>query len=324
MTDFTLTREVNLLTIFLMTDKHLLVITGPTAVGKTDLSIKIAKELKAEIISADARQFYRELKIGTAVPSNNDLKAVPHHFIGHLSIHDYYNVALYEQDALATLWRLFGSSDCVLLVGGSGLYIDTLCHGIDDMPDYDPELRASVQKMYQQEGLEGIRNRLKHIDPEYYDQVDLANPKRMIRALEVCMTTGKTYSELRKRRSRKRPFRIKPLILNRPRTELFERINSRVDNMIQEGLIEEALRFHKYRHLNALNTVGYKELFDWMAGRWTLQTAIEKIKTNSRRYAKRQLTWFKRYDDAKYFNPNDYEEILNYLKTDMAASCRTA
>ncbi len=306
--------------IFPMTNKYLLVITGPTAVGKTELSLNIAKELNAEIISADARQFYHELKIGTAVPSHRALETVPHHFIGHLSIHDYYNVAHYEQDALASLHRLFGSSDCALLVGGSGLYIDTLCQGIDDMPDYDPELRASVQKVYNNEGIEGIRNRLKRIDPEYYDQADLANPKRMIRALEVCLVTGKTYSELRKQSHKKRPFRVIRVVLDRPRAELFQRINTRVDGMVQEGLIEEALRFYRYRHLNALNTVGYKELFDWIAGRWTLQTAIEKIKTNSRRYAKRQLTWFKRYDDAKFFHPDEYDAILGYLKGEVENS----
>lgn len=300
-----------------MTDKYLLVITGPTAVGKTELSISLAKKLNAEIISADARQFYRELKIGTAVPSQNDLASVPHHFIGHLSILDYYNVAMYEQEALATLQRLFESSDCALLVGGSGLYIDTLCQGIDNMPGYDPELRSNVQKIYQQEGLEGIRNRLKRFDPEYYDQADLANPKRMIRALEVCLKTGKTYSELRKQSNKKRPFRVVRVVLNRPRNELFQRINNRVDSMVQEGLIEEVLRFYRYRHVNALNTVGYKELFDWMAGRWRLHTAIEKIKTNSRRYAKRQLTWFKRYDNARFFHPNEDDQIYNYLATCM-------
>ncbi len=301
-----------------MTDKCLLVLTGPTAVGKTDLSVILAKALNAEIISADARQFYRELRIGTAVPPKNALETVPHHFIGNLSIHDYYNVAIFEQQALALLNRLFASSDFAVLVGGSGLYIDTLCYGIDEMPDYDSKLRADITKVYDREGVEGIRNRLKRIDPEYYEEADLANPKRMMRALEVCFATGKTFSELRKNKCLKRPFNIKRVVLNRPRAELFERINNRVGSMIGEGLIEEALSLFRYRHLNALNTVGYKELFDWMAGRWALQTAIEKIKTNSRRYAKRQLTWFKRHGCADFFHPDDYDEIVNDLQIGRA------
>lgn len=301
-----------------MTNKSLLVITGPTAVGKTDLSLAIAKKLNAEIISADTRQFYRELKIGTAVPPQNALEAVPHHFIGNLSIHNYYNAAMYEQEALAVIHRLFAVSDFVLLVGGSGLYIDTLCEGIDEMPGYDPELRENLRKVYQSQGLLGLRAWLKQIDPRYYDQVDLANPKRIMRAIEVFLATGKTFTELRKNRNQKRPFRIKRVVLNRPRSELFQRINCRVDSMIQQGLIEEALRFFNYRNLNALNTVGYKELYDWMAGRWSLQTAIQKIKTNSRRYAKRQQTWFKRYEDAGVFHPDAHDLIINYLKRAVA------
>ncbi len=296
-----------------MKNKCLLVLTGPTAVGKTDLSLEIANALNARILSADARQFYKELQIGTAAPSKHTLETVKHHFVQHLSVTDYYNVAMFEEQALQMLHKLFKSSDYALLVGGSGLYIDTLCHGIDELPDPDPDIRLNIHLLYEKEGLPGLRKLLQQLDPDYYASVDPANHKRIMRALEVCLTTGKTFTELRTNNQRQRPFSIKKVVLNRPRQELFSRINTRVDEMINAGLIEETLSLHNKRHLNALNTVGYKELFDWLSNKWTLHTAIEKIKTNTRRYAKRQMTWFRRYDDAKVFHPSEKEKILDYL-----------
>ncbi len=295
-------------------DKTLIVLTGPTAVGKTDLSVNIAYKLNSEIISADARQFYKELKIGTAAPDISHLQKVKHHFVGHLSIFDYYNVSLFEQKALKVLEGIFQKTDYVVLTGGSGLYIDTLCHGIDHLPDAEPEVRQRIKQVYTKEGIEGIRQWIKQIDPVYYRQVDLGNPNRIKRGIEVFLSTGIPFSELRKQQYKERPFRIKRIIINRDRDELFDRINRRVDLMVKQGLIEEAIGFFKYRHLNALNTVGYKELFSWMSGCHDLKYALEKIKTNSRRYAKRQLTWFKRYEDARWFHPDQQQDIMGFIR----------
>jgi tRNA dimethylallyltransferase len=295
-------------------DKTLVVLTGPTAVGKTDLSLEVAGHLNAEIISADARQFYRELVIGTAAPTTGQLARVPHHMVGHLSIHDYYNVSLFEKQALDVLGSLFQRSDFAVLTGGSGLYIDALCYGIDELPDADPATRAHVKDFYRTHGLDAMRLWLKKTDPEFYEVVDLANPNRIMRALEVFLATGKKFSELRTRHTASRPFRIRKVIINRDRDELYRRVNQRVDHMVQQGLIEEAVSFFKQRHLNALNTVGYKELFAWLSDRWPLHVAIEKIKTNTRRYAKRQLTWFRRYDDAKWFHPDQSRQIIDFIK----------
>lgn len=294
-------------------DKLLVVITGPTSVGKTGLAIEIAEKLNTEIISADARQFYRELKIGSAMPDPSQLKAIPHHLIGHLSIKDYYNASMYEKHALAVLKSLFRKSDHAVLCGGSGLYIDTLCRGIDVMPDPEPFVRKKVQGVYREEGLAGLRQWLKKIDPEYYSEVDRENPKRMMRAVEVFLSAGTPYSSFRKRHYKERPFRIKRIILDRPREELYSRINHRTTQMIANGLIEEAVGLFRYRHMNALNTVGYKEIFCWLSNRWPLQLAVEKIRTNTRRYAKRQITWFKGYDDAAWFHPNEKNRILEYI-----------
>ena len=292
----------------------LLVITGPTAVGKTALSISLAKALGTHILSADARQFYRELQVGTATPDSAQRAQVPHHFVGHLSIHDYYNVSLYEKQALDLLGKLFKQHEYIILTGGSGLYIDTLCFGIDDLPPVSPAIRKKVQSLHAQEGLTGLREQLKALDPIYYGEVDRDNPKRLMRALEVCWSTGKPYSGLRQKRKVDRPFHIKRLVLDRPRHELFERISKRVNQMLHMGLVEEALSLFPCRHLNALNTVGYKELFAWLAGEWTLHQALEKINTNTRRYAKRQLTWFKRYDDAVFFHPDQEDEVFAWLE----------
>ncbi len=295
------------------TNKTLLVIAGPTAVGKTELSIHIARKLKTEIISADARQFYRELPVGAAIPTPEELQKTPHHLIGHLSINDYYNAALYEKHALAIIEKLFRFSDHAIVTGGSGLYIDTLCRGIDALPDPDPVLREKVRQVYLEEGLVALRQWVKKVDPGYYRQVDQANPKRMMRALEVFLTTGMRFSTLRKQRFKERPFFIRRIVLDRPRQELFDRINSRTDGMIQQGLIEEAIGLYRCRHLNALNTLGYKEIFDWLANKYSLHTAVNKIKTNTRRYAKRQLTWFKRYHDAAWFHPHEKEKIMHWI-----------
>ncbi len=300
------------------TDKPLLlVITGPTAVGKTSVSIHIASKLHSQIVSADARQFYRELKIGTASPTAHELNKVPHHFIGHLSIHDTYNVARYADDALKLLNKLFQKHPVVVLTGGSGLYIDTLIHGIDDLPDPDPMARKEVKAFFEREGTEGLRRWLRQTDPLYYEMVDTANPNRMMRALETFLTTGQTFSSLRQNIGCDRAFRTLKIVLNRPREVLFDRINQRTSGMVKDGLVEEAWSLFAHRHCNALNTVGYKEIYAWLANQWNLPMAVEKIKTNTRRYAKRQLTWFKRYDDAYWFHPDELDEMLLLIKENM-------
>lgn len=295
-------------------DKTLVVVAGPTGVGKTSLSIELAGHLQTEIVSADARQFYHELSIGTAAPTPEELARVNHHFVGHLSVNDYYNVSLFEEQALALLEKLFQKHDFVVLAGGSGLYIDAICRGFDELPPVDAETRRKVDQVYRQGGLDALRLWLRSVDSEFYLQVDLANPNRMKRAIEVFLTTGNKFSELRTKKANPRPFRVKTIVADRPRQELFERINKRVDQMVADGLIEEALTFFRLRHLNALNTVGYKEIFDWLAGSCTLAEAIEKIKTNTRRYAKRQITWFKRYPDAQWVHPENVADILRFLE----------
>lgn len=296
-------------------NKTLVVLTGPTAVGKTDLSIEIAGQLHTEIISADARQFYRELVIGTAAPDSQQLASVAHHLLGHLSIVDYYNVSMFETQAMEILREIFSRSDFAVLTGGSGLYIDALCRGIDQLPDADPQVRDHVKQFYRQNGLDALRVWLKNVDPEFYQQVDLANPNRIMRGIEVFLMTGQKFSKMRTNQSTQRPFRIRRIILNREREELYTRINQRVDQMVQRGLVEEALRFFNQRHLNALNTVGYKEIYSWLSGQWPLHLALEKIKTNTRRYAKRQLTWFRRYEDAQWFEPSQKQQILDYIRS---------
>lgn len=277
-----------------MKEKKLIILLGPTGVGKTELSLQMAEELGTEIISCDSRQMYREMKIGTAAPTEEELKRVPHHFIGHLSIHDYYSCGRFEIDALAKCNKLFQSHDTVIMTGGSMLYIDAVCKGIDDIPNIDKELRQSLLERYQNEGIENIRQELKILDPDYYKIVDLQNHKRIIHALEVCIQSGKPYSSFRSESVKKRPFTIEKIGLNRPREVLYDRINKRVDIMMENGLLEEAKNLYPYKGLNALNTVGYKELFNYFDGIWTLDFAIQMIKQNSRRYAKKQLTWFNR------------------------------
>ena len=293
--------------------KYLVVIAGPTAVGKTDVAIKLAKEFKTSIISADSRQFYKEMSIGTAKPDPQQLNEVKHYFVGQLSIHDYYNVSLFENDALQKLGSLFGQNDLVFMVGGSGLYIDAVCSGIDDFPDPELEYRNHLKGIFQDEGIEKLQEMLLETDPEYFSKVDINNPNRLLRALEVCHVTGKKFSEQRLNNSKQRDFQIIRIGLNLPRPELFSRIELRVDQMIENGLVEEVRSLLPYRHLNALNTVGYKEIFEYLDSKITLQQAIVNIKTNTRRYAKRQLTWFNRTDEYTWFEPSQLNEITNYL-----------
>ena len=282
-------------TIFASQMGKLIVIAGPTAVGKTSFAIKIAKELNTEIISCDSRQMYREMRIGVAVPDDEQLMEVKHHFIGNLSIHDYYNVSMFEQECLQLLDKLFFKYETVVMTGGSGLYIDAVCKGIDDFPAVDAEIRKTVTDRFETEGIEYLRRRLKMLDPKHYAKVDLRNHKRIMKAVEVCLQTGNPYSSFLTAQERKRPFEIEKILLNRSREELFERINCRTTMMMEQGLLEEAQKLYPYRHLNALNTVGYKELFEYMDGRHDLDTATELIRRNTRRYAKRQMTWFGKY-----------------------------
>lgn len=291
----------------------LVTIVGPTAVGKTEIGVQLAEHYASEIISADSRQMYRELKVGTALPSAEQLARVKHHFIGNLSIHNYYNVSMFEQDVLTLLQELFPKKPVLFMVGGSTLYINAIYYGIDDLPTVDPGLRAELQAQYQQQGIEFLRLKLKMLDPQYYQRVDLKNPNRLLKAIEICLMTGKPYSSLLTAPVRVRDFQIIKIGLNKAREELFEQINQRVDLMFEEGLLEEARSFLPFKHLNSLNTVGYKELFLHFEGRITLEEAKEQIKKNTRNYAKRQLTWFKRYNDVEWFEPVHKDAILSYL-----------
>jgi len=281
----------------------LIVIAGPTAVGKTAFSIKLAKELKTEILSADSRQFYRETVVGTAAPTVEEREGITHHFVGHLSIFDYYNVSMYEQDALKILNNLFKKNQYAVLCGGSGLYIDAVCSGIDLLPNIDLELRENLQKRLDTEGLAILLAELKNLDKDYYHIVDKQNPKRVLRALEVCLQTQKTYTSLRTQSAKKRNFDIIRVCLTLPREELNNRINLRTEEMLKKGFLEEAHNLFPYRHLNSLNTVGYKELFNYIDGKYSWNLCVEKIKTQTRRYAKRQLTWFKKNKEYVFLNP---------------------
>lgn len=293
--------------------KYLVVLTGPTAVGKTEVAIEIAKAFNTEIISADSRQFYHELNIGTAKPSLLQLEQVKHHFVDYLSIHDTYNVSMFENDVIGLLTKLFSNRDVVVLTGGSGLYIDAVCKGIDDFPDPSDALRYDLKAIYQVGGIERLKEMLRSYDPIYYEKVDKDNPNRILRALEVCITTGKPYSEQRQNASKQREFEVIKIGLMLPRAELNQRIANRTDAMMKDGLLQEVISFNDFRKLNALNTVGYKELFSYLDGKLSLEEAVEKIKTNTRRYAKRQMTWFNRFDDYKWFDVGQLNEITNYI-----------
>ncbi len=297
-------------------ENTLIVLVGPTASGKTGLAIELASRLDTEIISADSRQFYKEIPIGTAAPGKGQLESRPHHFIGHLSIRDDYNVARFEQDVVQLLEKKFLQYPRMIMAGGSGLYIDAVCRGIDDLPDPDEKLRVELNSLFAKEGIEALQKKLKELDPEYYDEVDRQNPKRLLRAIEVCLQTGSTYTSLRRNEGKQRDFRIVKIGLDMERSQLNERINNRTEQMFEEGWLEEARAVYPYRHLNALNTVGFKEIFAFFEGKMTMEEAKEKIKTNTRRFAKRQMTWFKRDKDIRWFDSSRtgvVNEVMDYL-----------
>ena len=293
--------------------KRLIVITGPTAVGKTNLCMDIAGQLGIPIINADSRQLFRQLPIGTAQPTKEQRARVRHYFVGTLDIGDYYSASMYEQDVMSLLQQLFAGSDYALLSGGSMMYIDAVCNGIDDIPTVDEETRSLMKRRLAEEGLEALVEELKRLDPEHYELVDRQNPRRVVHALEICHMTGKTYTSFRTSQKKQRPFEIIKIGLNREREELYQRINRRVDQMMEEGLLEEARMMLPYREANALNTVGYKELFNYFDGVWDLSEAVERIKGNTRRYARKQLTWFKRDTQMRWFHPDDQELMMNYI-----------
>ena len=295
--------------------KTLFVLIGPTGVGKTELSLSIAEMLGCDIVSADSRQMYADLKIGTAAPTSKELARVRHHFVGQLALTDYYSAARYEEEAMECLSKLFTQNDYALLTGGSMMYVDAVCKGIDDIPTVDTETRSFMMERYEKEGLETLCAELRLLDPEYYRTVDLKNPKRVIHALEICHMTGRTYNSYRTQTCKERPFRIVKIGLRREREELYERINRRVEIMMEQGLLEEVKSVLPYRHLNSLNTVGYKELFMYLDGEWTLDFAIEKIKQNSRIYSRKQMTWFKRDTEIHWFHPDETERIIHFVET---------
>ena len=298
----------------------LIVILGPTGVGKTKATLQIARNLGVSIINADSRQIFAEIPIGTAAPTPQQLRLVPHYFVGTHHLTDYFSASVYEQEVLALLNRLFCKSKALLsgnkialMSGGSMMYIDAVCNGIDDIPTIRDDVRKEMKRRYTEEGLEALCEDLKRLDPEHYEIVDKQNYRRVIHALEICYQTGKTYTSFRTQEKKQRPFRIIKIGLNRDREQLYQRINARVDEMMQQGFLEEAAALREYRHLNALNTVGYKELFDYMDGRWSLEEAIERIKGSTRRYARKQLTWYKRDEAMRWFHPEEEKDILKYI-----------
>ena len=291
----------------------LITLLGPTGVGKTELSLKVAERLGSHIISSDSRQLYRELPIGTAAPTPEQQARVKHYFVGTLGLTDYYSASQFETDVLALLTQLHATVPNVVMSGGSMMYIDAVCKGIDDIPTVTPEIREAIYQQFAQEGLAPILEELKAADPKHYEEVDRQNYKRVIHAVEICRMTGKPYSSFRTHTIKSRPFRIIKIGLTRDREELYDRINRRVDQMMEEGLLEEARRVYPYRALNALNTVGYKELFNYLSGEWTLDVAIEKIKRNSRVYARKQMTWFKHDPAIQWFHPDEEAALFQYL-----------
>lgn len=290
--------------------KKLVIVLGPTGVGKTELTLQLAERLNTEIISCDSRQMFREMSIGTARPTEAQTKRVKHHFVGNLSIHDYYSCGRFELEVLELLKELFKTKDTVIMTGGSMLYIDAICKGIDDRPEVNQELRDSLWARYDKEGIDGIREELVRLDPDYAAQMDPHNYKRIIHALEICISTGQPYSKLRQETKKERDFEIVKIGLNLPREELYDRINKRVDQMMEEGLLEEAKSLYPQRELNSLNTVGYKELFNYFDGTWDYDYAVSMIKQDSRRYAKKQLTWFRRDEEIHWIAPTDIEEAV--------------
>ncbi|MCI7008064.1 MAG: tRNA (adenosine(37)-N6)-dimethylallyltransferase MiaA [Parabacteroides sp.] len=291
----------------------LITLLGPTGVGKTELSLKVAERFGSPIISSDSRQLYCDLPIGTAAPTPEQQARVKHYFVGTLKLTDYYSASQFETDVLALLAQLHTTTPHVVMTGGSMMYIDAVCKGIDDIPTVTPEIREAIYQQYAQEGLAPILEELKAADPQHYEEVDRQNYKRVIHAVEICRMTGKPYSSFRTNTIKSRPFRIIKIGLTRDREELYDRINRRVDMMMEEGLLEEARRVYPFRTLNALNTVGYKELFNYFSGEWTLDLAIEKIKRNSRVYARKQMTWFKHDPEIHWFHPEEEDKIFQFL-----------
>lgn len=297
--------------------KTLVVILGPTASGKTGLSIEVARHFSAPVLSCDSRQFYREIPIGTAAPTAEEQAGVPHYFVGNRSVTESYNSGRYEEDALHLLEELFQRHELIVMVGGSGLYIDAVCEGMDDIPAVDPGIRPELQRRLETDGIEPLAEELKKHDPEYYDTVDRRNPARVIRALEVCLGTGKTYTELRKGGVKERPFRVIRIGVNLPREELYGRINRRVDAMLEAGLEEEARRVYPLREHNALQTVGFREFFSYFSGEIGREEALELIRRNSRRYAKRQITWFGRDQRIVWFGKDDVPRVIAYIEEEQ-------
>ncbi len=301
-----------------MDKKTLIIIAGPTASGKTAFAIEMAKVLNTVILSADSRQFYKEMSIGTAAPTEEELSQVQHYFVHHISIDDKYDVADYERDAIALLDELFKSHDAVIMTGGSGLFIDAVCNGIDAMPGVKPKIREKVQKLFYESGLKALQDEVQQLDPEYFAIVDQQNPRRLQRALEVCYQTGQPFSSFRSGNAIQRDFNIKKYAILWDRQQLIERIDKRVDMMMKQGLLEEAKALYPKRHLNALNTVGYKELFAYFDGQCTLEEAVEQIKIHTRQYAKRQMTWLRKDTSYQWIMPEDFDSTLSALRQEMA------
>lgn len=293
-----------------MEKKKLIVVLGPTGVGKTELTLKLAEHLGTEIISCDSRQMFKEMSIGTARPTKEQTDRVKHHFVGNISITDYYSCGRFEVEAIALLKELFKAKDCVIMTGGSMLYIDAICKGIDDRPEVDQSLRDSLWERYAKEGIDSIREELVSLDPDYASIMDPHNYKRIIHALEICLSTGQPYSSIRQNKAKERDFEIVKIGLTLPREELYERINRRVDQMMADGLLEEAKGLYSQRELNSLNTVGYKELFNYLDGTWDYDYAVNMIKQDSRRYAKKQMTWFRRDEEINWIAPTDLEKAI--------------
>lgn len=295
--------------------KTLIVIVGSTGVGKTALCLDVAELFDTAIVNADSRQMFKEIPIGTAAPTKDEQKRVKHYFVGNLSIEDYYNASMFENDVISLPERLFQEKDIVIMSGGSMMYVDAVCNGIDDIPTVKDDIRYAVKEAYDKNGLNALCKELENLDPEYYSIVDKNNPKRVIHAVEICLSTGKTYTSFRTNIKKERPFKIVKIGLIRERETLYERIDRRVDQMMDDGLLNEVQNLYPYRKLNALNTVGYKELFDYIDGKCTLDEAVFKIKCNTHKYCRKQLTWFKRDKETKWFSPDNVEEIINYIRT---------
>ena len=294
--------------------KHLITIIGPTAIGKTNLAIKIANYFKTEIVSADSRQFYKEMNIGTAKPSNSELNSIKHHLINNKSINDNYNISDYEKDALKSIKSIFNKNDAAILVGGSGLYINTVLYGLDEIPEISNDTRNSLYLDLELKGIKKLQDQLKLLDPVSHDAIDINNPRRLIRALEVSISTGKSYSSFLKKKKKKRDFNIIVLGINQDRSELYNKIDTRVDNMVESGLINEAKELYSLKSLKALNTIGYSEVFNYIENKYSLEECISEIKKNTRRYAKRQLTWFKSIDKVEWITPEyDFEKIIAHI-----------